>query len=172
VELGVDAWIPYIAWTWPVYYAADLYILLGLPMILWRLPFRAFVAAILTAAAVILGGAMLQVLVPARSPWPEQLTSVQAWYHRAVNVCPWTCFPSMHVALVVLGTGFAFSTTRSVLGRSALATLAIAIAASTLTLKEHYVMDVLVGTVLALIGYRLWFRGCSSHLRPLWSISH
>ena len=65
---------------------------------------------------------------------------------------PLNCFPSMHVSLVFLGL-FVIKMYRPDLLRYYLV-WAIAIALSTLLVKQHYIVDVLAGGVLgSLIGW-------------------
>jgi membrane-associated phospholipid phosphatase len=65
----------------------------------------------------------------------------------------------MHVALVLLLGLISFRVIRSSWLR-ALTIVAISlISLSTLTLKEHYILDVLAGGVLGFLAYLLWRSG-------------
>ena len=70
---------------------------------------------------------------------------------------PLNCFPSMHVSLVFLGL-FVVGKFRPDLFRYYLV-WAVAIALSTLLVKQHYILDVLGGCVLGLVVGWFGFRG-------------
>jgi len=68
----------------------------------------------------------------------------------------WNCFPSMHVAMSLLA---ALTILEVHLVRGILATLlTLAIAASTIFIKQHYILDVLASMVLTSLVYFVFFR--------------
>jgi membrane-associated phospholipid phosphatase len=66
------------------------------------------------------------------------------------------CFPSLHVAQCFLAA-FACSRVHRGVGLAA-AAWATLVALSTLFTKQHYVLDVVAGVLLACVGYALWLR--------------
>jgi len=155
----IDAWIPYLGWTALFYYLGHFYILGVAGWIVWRLPDRKFHRAVFTYLAMILTGAVLEVVFASASPWPAAMIPLQRRLHRALALDLYACMPSMHVALTVFPTCVAFSVFRSKLVRAVLVTLAALITISTLTFKEHVFWDVVAGIVLALAFYAIWRSG-------------
>jgi len=153
---AVDQWIPYLPWTWVVYYFGDLYILLWGSYVVWNIPQRKFPRALLVFAAMIVAGALVQIAIPGRSPWPENGSAVQHWFHERVTFDPYVCLPSMHVALAVLPSCMTFDVFPARPVRILITVLAALITASTLTLKEHYALDAVAGLILALSCYAFW----------------
>jgi len=157
----LDAWIPYIPWTWTVYYFGDLYILLWGSYVVWKMPPRGFPRSVIVYSGMIIAGALIQLALPARSPWPLDATFVQQWFHRQITYDPYVCLPSMHVALAVLPASMAFDVFSSRAVKITSAVLAALVSVSTVTLKEHYIVDVGAGVILALFFYALWKKGMS-----------
>jgi membrane-associated phospholipid phosphatase len=72
---------------------------------------------------------------------------------------PYNCFPSIHVAHSFVSALAVHRTHRAV---GVAATLcAVLVAASTLFSKQHYVLDVVAGTVLAWVAYMVFLRRLS-----------
>lgn len=69
---------------------------------------------------------------------------------------PWNCFPSMHVAMSLLAA-LTILEVHHVRGLLTLL-LTVAIAASTVLIKQHYILDVLGGMALTLVIYFVYFR--------------
>jgi len=69
---------------------------------------------------------------------------------------PWNCFPSMHVAMSLLAALTILEVHRIRGVVTLLLTLAIAL--STVLIKQHYVLDVLGGMALTMIIYFVYFR--------------
>jgi len=155
-SLSIDKSLPYLSWTWTIYYFGDVYITIGAALIVWRLNSKEFKNAILVYTGMIFSGALIQVLFPAQAPWPEKIAPSHLFFHDLVKMKPFACFPSMHVALAVFPACLLFSITKNKLIRILSTTTAALISISTVTLKEHYIMDVLSGLVLALIFHAVW----------------
>jgi hypothetical protein len=158
-SLFIDMWIPYMGWTWMFYYLGNFYILIGGGWIVWRLPDRKFHRAVYTYLAMILTGAVLEVVFAAASPWPPEMISLQRHMHGWLALDLYACLPSMHVALTVFPTCLSFSVFRSRLPRAFLVILAALITISTLTFKEHVFLDAAAGILLALVFYAVWRSG-------------
>jgi membrane-associated phospholipid phosphatase len=155
----VDGWLPYLGWTWVVYYATVPYVMVFGSLAVLRLPPRPAVRAVGTYVVMIVAGGALQLLFPARSPWPADVSPVQRFIHESVSYDPFVCLPSMHVALVTLTACLASAGSRTVRRRIGHGAVAVLVALSTLTLKEHYVWDVVAGGLLAAAGFTVWRHG-------------
>lgn len=160
----VDDWLPYLGWTWIVYYAALPYVLVFGSLVVLRLPRRLAVRAAGTYVAMVLAGGALQLLFPAHSPWPAEISPAQRFFHEAVSYDPFVCLPSMHVALVTLTACFSSAGSRTARARIAHGAMVVLVSLSTLTLKEHYVWDVVAGGLLAAAAFLVWRRGAEATL--------
>jgi membrane-associated phospholipid phosphatase len=67
--------------------------------------------------------------------------------------CPYNCFPSIHVLYTVIITLFVCKYSRNNFVRSTIILSCIVISISTLYVKQHYFLDVLAGTFIAIILY-------------------
>jgi membrane-associated phospholipid phosphatase len=159
LSMTPDEWIPYLGWTWVFYYTAHFYTMGAGPIILLKLEERGFRRAIYVFVLMIVAGGLIQLVLPARSPWPEDGSAVQNWFHTSVTWDPYVCLPSMHVALVLLLGLISFRVIRSLWLRRLTIVAISLISLSTLTLKEHYILDVLAGGVLGFLAYLLWRSG-------------
>lgn len=152
----IDSWIPYIGWTWIFYYFGDIFILVGASIIVLRLSDMKFFRAMYVYSGMIITGALFQIALPGKAPWPYDLASVQQFVHNLISMRPYACLPSMHVALSVLPVCILFSVFKSSLIRFFSTLLAVLITVSTLTLKEHFFLDALTGLMLGLVFYGFW----------------
>ncbi len=152
-----DRRIPYLGGTFIIYYLALPYIVVVGTIAVARLPGQRGFHAIAAFAVLILIGGALQLEFPARSPWPAQLTPVQEFFHH-VSFDPFVCLPSMHVALATLAAALSADVFRSPRARLLNGCAVAAIAISTVTLKEHYLLDVLAGVLFASVVYLGWKR--------------
>jgi hypothetical protein len=159
LTLTIDGWIPYIGWTWVIYYFGDLYIIFWAGAVFWQIPRARFVRAVYAYGGMIVVGATVQLLVPATAPWPASPADAQQWVHELISMRPHACLPSMHVALTVLPAGFAVSVLQSRSLRVLSVILAALITVSTLTLKEHFFLDAVSGVVLGVAAYAFWRAG-------------
>jgi membrane-associated phospholipid phosphatase len=160
-SLPIDDRIPFVPSSSFVYYLGDAYILLWGAYILSRLTPSGFRLATTAYAWMIVVGALIQLALPARAPWPADPAPMQAWVHDAIALRPMACLPSMHVALSVLPAALSLSVLQQPVARCASVGASVLISASTLTLKEHYFLDVLAGALLGLAAY--WFWLAASH---------
>jgi len=159
LSLAIDRWIPYVGWTWVIYYFGDLYIVIWAGVVFWQIPRSRFDRAVYAYGGMIVVGATMQLLVPATAPWPANPTAAQQWMHELISMRPHACMPSMHVALTVLPAGLAVSVLHSRLLRFSSTILAALITVSTLTLKEHFFLDAVTGVALGLAAYAFWRAG-------------
>ena len=153
LSLPADAWIPYVGWTAAFYYFGVPFMSIWAFFVVWRLPAEAFRPAIRAYVGMILIGAATQLVFPARSPWPSIPVPFQHFMHMRVSYDPFVCFPSMHVALSVLPACLTSRSFHSRAVQAAVLLAALMISLSTLTLKEHYLVDTVSGAVLALAAY-------------------
>ena len=152
---SVDARIPYLDWTWIIYYGALPYTMILGTIVVWRLSSRLSLHAIAAFALMIVAGGALQLMLTARSPWPANVWHVQRFFH-SISSDPFVCLPSMHVALVTLTAALSTAVFRSSWVRVIQSAVVVLISLSTLTLKEHYALDVLAGAFLGAIVYLSW----------------
>ena len=152
----VDDWVPYMGWTWTFYSFGDFYILVIGILIVWRLPGKKFVRAVYAYIGMIITGALIQLALPSKSPWPDELNSAQEFFHNLFTEHPYACLPSMHVALVVLPACILFSVTKAKWIRILSTVIVVFITISTVTLKEHYFVDAISGVLFAFLFYSLW----------------
>jgi membrane-associated phospholipid phosphatase len=155
----VDGWLPYLGWTWVVYYAALPYVMGFGSLAVLKLSPRLALRAAGTYVGMMLAGGALQLLFPAHSPWPAEVSPVQRFFHESVSWDPFVCLPSMHVALVALTACLASAVSPTRRTRIAHGAVAVLVSLSTLTLKEHYVWDVVAGGFLAAAAFAVWRRG-------------
>ncbi len=158
LQTSLDGEIPYWPWTWVFYYFGFIYSGPWAALVVWRLPAKLFRRAICATLAIILAGVAIHLLIPSRAPWPETLGPVQRVFKESLSVKPFACFPSMHVATAVFTAYVSLFVFRSRAVWAASILLAVLIAISTLMAKEHFVLDVLGGTMLALVFCYFWKR--------------
>ena len=166
IAIAVDEWIPYLPWSWPLYW-------LTYPLLLWGgaaaalgLDSRPFRRALVAFAGMALIGAVVQLLIPARAPWPDVATATQELVHRSSLTGPYANLPSMRVAFCTLAAVIIHHVT----ARTAMRTLAWAavplIAVGTITIREHYALDIVTGALLA-AGAAWWWRRPSAPKGPV-----
>jgi len=166
LEIALDRWIPFLEWTWTIYYLGDLYIVFWGAFVVWRMPGHWFRRAILTYAGMIVVGAAIQLALPASAPWPATLNDAQRWVHDLIAMRPYACLPSMHVALAVLPAALGVTVLDQRWLKILSVGLAVLITLSTVTLKEHFVLDAAAGVLLALAAYLYWRVGAGISRRP------
>lgn len=149
---SVDAWIPFVEWSWFVYVAFFPFVI-GLAAYARPQAFAAFRDAVLIA---FVAGLVCFLLFPEIVPRPDVAEIGNAFVrHRLTRM--WNLdlaangFPSLHVAVTCLACRMLPADRHR-----ALATVAgVLICASTLALKQHTVADVLGGVALAVVS-ALW----------------
>jgi fatty acid desaturase/membrane-associated phospholipid phosphatase len=154
LAVPLDGAVPFLPWTWLVY--VSFYLLL--PLAAWWAPPGEYVktlAAVLTANVVCWFGF---VLFPAHYPRPSLEGVEPQWLQQALasmwaDDLPGNTFPSIHVATSMLVA----LRLKQVRGGFGWVLWAVAIAVSTLTVKQHFVVDVVAGLLLALAVNALFF---------------
>ena len=152
----IDDAIPYYGWTWMFYYSADIYMTAWALVISLKMLDTVFIKTVLLYIIMIITGALLQILLPAQSPYPDKLIPVQSWFHVTVIDAPYACLPSMHIALSVFPCLIGIKVIKSKTINTFSVILVILISISTMTMKEHYFFDVLTGLLLGIIFYAIW----------------
>jgi membrane-associated phospholipid phosphatase len=150
--LPLESRIPLVAAAFPVY--VSLYFELTLPIFLLS-TWRAFVRMQTACLLACLVACLIYVLFPMSYPRPQLAAHgvAQGWLVAYWEVDGAACtFPSLHVTLAWL---LAFSLgARSRRSRMACWLNALSISVSTLLLKQHYLVDVAGGIVLAVASWR------------------
>lgn len=147
----LDAWVPFLGWSIAVYLSQ--FALLG--VVFWRAAgspawdrsLRSMLVATLTSAAVF-------VALPTRldrPPLPDGGVIAAAYSTLYLFDPPTNCFPSLHVSLATLGALSFWPERRRLtvacLGWAALVTV------STLTTRQHVLLDVAGGAAVALFAH-------------------
>jgi membrane-associated phospholipid phosphatase len=159
LAIPLDTIIPHLPWTWPLYWIAYPFVVVGGGAALLGLPAPAFRRAIAAFIGMTLAGALIQVLIPARAPWPDVPAAAQQFVHQSALVLPYANLPSMHVAYCVLAAAFIATRAHSTLVAGGAWLVAVLVSVATVTLKEHFILDAVAGGLLALAAFVWWRRG-------------
>jgi len=157
--IPLDAAVPYLPWTWPLYWLCYPFAALGGAAAVLPLPGRDFRRAIAAVAGSILVGACIHATFPASRPEPHPLHPGQALIHWSSLQVPLNTLPSMHTVFAVLIVAFAVVAWTPSLARAAFLVPAILTVVSTLTLKEHVILDLVAGLALGGCAAAWWVRG-------------
>ena len=157
--IALDRLIPHLPATWPLYWIAYPFVLLGAGGALLRMPTPLFRRALVAVVAMTLAGALIQLLVPARAPWPTSPAPMQLRFHQSGWILPYATLPSMHVAYCLFAATLVSAVVPSRLMRVAAGLVVVLVAIATLTLKEHVLLDAITGMALGAFTGRWWLRG-------------
>jgi len=160
LETWFDTAIPYIEWSWAIYYFGFVYITVWGAAGIWYMSTWALRRTILVYVGLVLSGGLLHLLLPSDSPWPliKDLSSAQNSFKNACAIEPLAGFPSMHAAMSVLPAFIGFYLFRSRFHRILSAVLATLVCISIVTAKEHWAIDIPAGMVLGGIAGWVWWR--------------
>ena len=155
--LPIDHWLAFDH-RWILVYAW-VYVFLFLPVFIvkdtqsFRFVAKAFIIVNFTSVAIF-------ILMPAKYPRPPVVTQEEfLWWGTALNYLldkPVNCFPSLHVGNAFIASMIAFHY-RPRVGVIAWL-LALLISVSTLTMKQHFAVDIAMGFAVAFVVYRFYFR--------------
>ncbi|HEX7706359.1 MAG TPA: phosphatase PAP2 family protein [Thermoanaerobaculia bacterium] len=166
-ELALDRAIPLIP-SWALIYGALYLFLILLPIFVVRqedLIRRTVYACLLCWITAYL---FFFVLYPTEAPRPERVIGdgFAVWGLRNLYGAdpPYNCFPSLHVAHSFV-SALACTRVHRRLGIIA-SVFAALVAASTLFTRQHYVVDVVGGVVLAAVAYGIFLHRYPSELVP------
>ena len=167
---SIDRAVPFVPETVWVYGTVSYATLFALFWIRDRAALRRLVLTLITAAAICwLGFALYPVAFPRHAyPLPAEITASTARLAELrLSDYPDNCLPSLHVALA---TALARTLAEKHEPRflRVLAPLwALAIAISTLTVKQHYFVDVWTGALVGLFAHHACWRAAQG--RPYWT---
>ncbi|MBI4617077.1 MAG: phosphatase PAP2 family protein [Planctomycetes bacterium] len=156
IGLPLDAAIQYSPWWEIVYSFVYFFVMLPVPLVAERKFFRRVCGAYVTA--MLLSFACF-VAFPVSYPRPDIVAETFFDWTVLLNYRldpPNNCLPSLHIAIAYLAAFVSWRLSRP-FGWVALA-VATAIAVSTLFVKQHYVLDIAGGILVAALAHRLWFR--------------
>ena len=166
-ELALDRTLPLMP-AWALVYGALYLFLILLPVVVVRqdeLVRRTVYAYLLIWLTSYL---FFFVVYPTAAPRPEQVMGegFAVWGLRALYSSdpPYNCFPSLHVAHSVV-SALACSRVHGRLGVIAVVSATL-VALSTLLTKQHYVLDVVAGGLLAFVAYAIFLRRYPSDKIP------
>lgn len=159
LALPLDRRIPYLSWSWPVYWLPYLLIPLGAAGVLRRLDPTAFRRMLTAYGGLMLAGAAIQAAVPSLAPWPARPAPTQQVFHASALVLPYAAFPSMHVALTTLTAVIVTSVWRRPGVGLTAGVIVLLVALATLTLREHVLLDAGAGVLLGLASGWWWRHG-------------
>lgn len=157
LSLPIDSWLPFDH-RWILVYAW-VYVFLFLPVFIvkdtrsFRFVAKSFIIVNFTSVAIF-------ILMPAKYARPELTTQQEfLWWGTALNYFldkPVNCFPSLHVGNAFMASMIAFHY-RPRVGVIAWL-LAALISVSTLYMKQHFFVDIVMGFAVAFVVYRFYFR--------------
>jgi len=159
--LALDRLLPLVP-TWALVYGALYAFLIVLPVFVVQQEelIRRTVWAYLTVWTV---AYISFLLYPTVAPRPEMVMGrgFAVWGLRFLYEAdpPYNCFPSLHVAHSFVSALASYRVHRT-LGFAAISCASL-VAMSTLFTKQHYVVDLIVGILLALAAYAVFLRGHS-----------
>ena len=110
-------------------------------------------------------------IFPVRCPRPElKVTGFISWGLRLHYFLdePQNCFPSLHLAIAFISALVVWRIDKPVGGFALI--LAAVIGYSTMTVKQHFFLDVIAGIALAFLAYFLFIRSYNPGSKPLSSI--
>jgi hypothetical protein len=157
--IPLDQLIPHIPGTWPFYWIAYPFVILGGGSALLRLPDPAFRRALVALVVMTIAGALIQLLVPAQAPWPVSPAPSQLRFHQSAWILPYATLPSMHVAYCLFAATLVSAVARGRVVRKAAVLVVVPVVIATLTLKEHVILDAITGLALGALAARWWLRG-------------
>ncbi len=158
-ELALDRALPLVP-SWAIVYGAIYLFLILLPLFvvrheeLIRRTVHAYLVIWITSYI------FFFVVYPTAAPRPEEVSGegFAVWGLRALYSSdpPYNCFPSLHVAHSFV-SALACSRVHRRLGIIAMI-CATLVAFSTVFTKQHYVLDVVAGVILAVVAYGIFLR--------------
>lgn len=149
---AIDARVPFLPWTLPIYMSLYLELLVAAILV----PGARYTRALKALLIATITGCAGFILLPAHYPRPDPTTIPEPLWRAAFTQlhagdAAGNTFPSLHVATATLLA----ITLRSHRWRWLIFTWSALIAVSTLTVKQHFALDVLGGVAIALLAYAI-----------------
>jgi len=165
-ELALDRWLPLVP-AWAIVYGTAYLFLIVLPILVVRREAhirRMYLAYLSVWVTAYVGFLLFPTVAPRSANVPGEGFAV--WGLRFLySADPASnCFPSLHVAHSFVSALSCYRIHRG-LGFVA-AFWALLVAVSTVLAKQHYVLDVVAGMLLALLAYVVFLRGCRREQVP------
>lgn len=152
---GLDAKVSYVPEAVFIYLSVQLFTVFAIALTHYKTPSIRVIKAYLTVLSFCFAGFLI---FPIGASVPELVDqSLASWALSILHTYDinHNSYPSSHCAMALLSALFLFRHSRN-LGWIGLFH-ALAIGASTVLIKQHYIIDVWVGFLIALITYILWF---------------
>jgi membrane-associated phospholipid phosphatase len=159
-EMWFDDAIPYVEWSWIIYYFGFVYISFWGAAGIWHMSDLVLRGTIKVYISLVLIGGLLHLIIPSDSPWPliENLSDAQHSFKSATNIEPLAGFPSMHVAMASLPAFISVYVFKSKVMKLISVLLALMVSISIITAKEHWAIDAPAGLALGLLAGYVWKR--------------
>lgn len=148
----IDIFVPFLPWTGWIYSTVYLMPFVMVQQTTDREHFRIFVGSFIVAAIIVISTFIFYPTVYPRPLIGEIGVSSLALYLIQIVDSPANCFPSGHVTFGFL-SAFCWGYTQPKYRNAALI-WALIVSVSTLTTKQHYVWDIIVGYGLARVIYK------------------
>jgi membrane-associated phospholipid phosphatase len=159
-ELALDRWLPVLP-AWAIVYGTVYLFLIALPVLVvrQRAHIRRMYWAYLSVWVIAYFGFLL---LPTVAPRPANVAGegFAVWGLRLLYSAdpPNNCFPSLHVAHSFVSALSCYRVHRGLGVGAALCALLVGV--STVLAKQHYILDVTAGMLLASLAYAVFLRGC------------
>lgn len=164
LESWVDHAIPYISWSFVIYYFGFIYIALWGIAGIWNMSRRRLKLTIAGYATIITMGALIRLVFPSDAPWQfiPDLHQAQYLFKNKFNIEPLGGFPSMHAAISTMTAFINFHTFQKYRYKYISILLALLVCCSIVTAKEHWAIDVPAGIVIGLTVGLIWLKRYNS----------
>jgi membrane-associated phospholipid phosphatase len=151
----IDHWVPLVSeWMWAYFMV---YLAALMPLAVVRMPalFRRMAFAYLVTMIVSFNIFWIFPVRMTLRPDSPVVNSFASWGLRLTYHLdqPLNCFPSLHVGMAVLAALSCWRVDR--FWGTVMIGIAMAISASTMLVKQHFLVDVIGGTLVAVVAYRL-----------------
>lgn len=148
---NVEKNIPFIPWSVSIYLSVYLLIIIALIII----PKNKFRSAIYGMFGIMIIHGLFFLIIPTTYPrpnFPLDISAINYYLYKFLIATdlPQNCFPSQHVSMCIFISLFIYFINKKIGTIFLIWSLLIII--STLTLKQHYILDVLGGFILAILA--------------------
>ncbi|OGF61431.1 MAG: hypothetical protein A2Y62_12050 [Candidatus Fischerbacteria bacterium RBG_13_37_8] len=156
---AIDDKLPFVPQLVYFYFFTYVFNTVCLFIIIYDQPMKEFLTVIKILITLIISGSIFYVIFPAmiikpRIEKPEGISLKLVALHNN-GILPYNSFPSLHVAFSVITVLLAFHLNSSL--RYLYLVLLFLIAGSALLTKQHYIIDVIAGFILAIILFAIFY---------------